>query len=637
MSPKSHLVVALVALPALACAAEAGPQLALTIAPLTLPGIADACYSIDVHNVAKALVDDDALVWSQANICASRYGNASGSVTYIGTCDASPDGRINTVSLTLEGLCITPGCDVADVDDPGRVATDAYVNPCPDTRPCQLERACRENADTLVQFDLTIMRDAAQGFFDVAVNFEDIFCSAKLDCQPELLHRPEGERDLTAVLAFACTSGADTCLYVDRPTLTCSTGTWTLDPTQGPGRIDEDSPVLYAAAVYAGDEAYTAFEKQYWNVALGLDEAALASAGDCTLSWSATASEAYWEDHTTPDESIYPVIRWNRQIVDDGVIDCAAHPLNVVLPGEDVASVTTAYTNFDAPYTFAYSNCAPDDPEPSACNCGEGYAPNVNETVCVRELTAAPTVEGTTHDVCPGFTAENVGYSDYGARFTTSTNPADFEFVSFGNPGCTNPLVCQQVAAAPWTQRLRDIGVWACPEVTSLFGTATPLDEWIGFTDCLTVATAGDYLVGIAGDNEVLLRVDGNTIYQSVSSESFASWNVMRLSLSAGTHVIELFGRNHGSVASFGAEISGPFATSELTTPQAMAAAANADYLDRIIFSTADLRAGGAQFQVSTGPTANSGLSCPAGYSLQICGQQDAVCVDRDEATCNPR
>jgi hypothetical protein len=224
-----------------ACAAEQSPpRLALEVAPLDLPGVRDACYTVSVHNVAKTAIAPSALVWTRADICASRYGNA-GSMTYVGTCDASPDGRINTVSLTLQGLCTTPGCNVANDEDPNRIAPDTYQNPCPATAPCQLERPCRENADTLVVFDLTVMRDANQGFFDVAVNFEDIFCSAKLDCVPELLHRPGGERDLTAVLAFACTSGADTCLYVNNPTLTCTNGTWSLDPLAGPGQISEDS------------------------------------------------------------------------------------------------------------------------------------------------------------------------------------------------------------------------------------------------------------------------------------------------------------------------------------------------------------------------------------------------------------
>jgi hypothetical protein len=616
-----------------ACASESpAAKLALEVSPLALPGVADACYAVSVHNVPKTAVAPSALVWSQAGICASRYGNATGSVTYIGTCDASPDGRINTVSLTLEGLCTTAGCDVAAANDTNRVDPDTYQNPCPATAPCQLERPCSENADTLVAFDLTIMRDADQGFFDIAVNFEDIFCSAKLDCVPELLHREGGARDLTAVLAFACTSGADTCLYVDNPTLTCTNGTWSLDPSAGPGRIPVNGPVLYAAAVYRGDEAFTAFEKQYWNVALGLDQDALLTAGDCTLTWGATASEGYWTDHTTPAESTYPVINWSRQIVDDGVLDCDAHPLNAVLPGETVASVATAYTAIDTPQTFAHSNCEAAD---LGCECAPGFVPSVDDSECVREVFTTPTNEGPTYDVCPGFSQFNVGYSSRGARFTTSTTPADFEFATAA-PGCTNGATCLEVAEAPWIGRLRTVGVWTCEEgVLPL--EQPPFNEWVGFTRCLDVQTAGDYMVGLAGDNDVWLRVDGNTIYQSVSEQHYNAWNVLRLPLTAGTHVIELFGFNDHSVASFGAEIAGPWPSGSLGTPAQMVAAAIAPgtgYVDRLIFSTEPMRSGGSTFQTSTGANASSGLSCPDGSSLQICGSSEPTCVDRDFDSC---
>lgn len=53
------------------------------------------------------------------------------------------------------------------------------------------------------------------------------------------------------VLGFACTSGAaNTCLYANALTLDCGgANVWTLDPSQGPGRITENSPLLYGAAV----------------------------------------------------------------------------------------------------------------------------------------------------------------------------------------------------------------------------------------------------------------------------------------------------------------------------------------------------------------------------------------------------
>ncbi|MCA9515810.1 MAG: hypothetical protein KC635_12770, partial [Myxococcales bacterium] len=159
-------------------APASSPRLALAVAPLELPGVADACYTLTVHDVAAADITPDALVWSRAGLCASRYGDGAGGLSFVGTCDASPDGRVNTVSLVLEGLCAEPGCDVADPEDAGRVAPSTWQNPCPEAAPCRLERACSANADTQVGFDLTVLREASQGFFDIAVSFDDIFCSA---------------------------------------------------------------------------------------------------------------------------------------------------------------------------------------------------------------------------------------------------------------------------------------------------------------------------------------------------------------------------------------------------------------------------------------------------------------------------
>ncbi|MFO0747449.1 MAG: hypothetical protein U1F43_17560 [Myxococcota bacterium] len=94
----------------------------------------------------------------------------------------------------------------------------------------------------LVEFDLAIMRDAQQGFFDVAVNFGDIFCSMKFDsCYDDgegdditlLFGDSAGEsgvvdgdgRDHTAVFGLACTAGTgdaiDTSILYSSVQVTC--------------------------------------------------------------------------------------------------------------------------------------------------------------------------------------------------------------------------------------------------------------------------------------------------------------------------------------------------------------------------------------------------------------------------------
>ncbi|MCC6624967.1 MAG: hypothetical protein IT385_27215 [Deltaproteobacteria bacterium] len=621
-----------------ACSNEAAPPrdrgVAITIAPLSLPGVADACYELTVYNTGEAGIGPGAIVWREGSVCADRYGDERGSVTYVGTCDADPEGRTNTVSLVLEGLCQVNGCDPSDDDDPGTIDSATYVNPCPADDPCLVERPCRANADTQVAFDLTIMRRANQGFFDVAVTFADVFCSAKLDCVPELLHRPEGgPRDLTAVLAFACTSGADeTCLYATSVELDCGApNVWQIDPSAGPGNIPEASPLLYGAATYQGDEAFTSFDKSYWNIALGLDEASFAAYPSCTLRWTTTASEAPLGEsapYQTPDGTSYPLLVWERDIIVGGQLACESHGLDQILPGELVASVATAYSEPDAAASFAFTNCAPGDDE--ACTCPAGYTASADGAICRRVVSFGATPADETLAVCAG--GDDHSYSMYGARFTTSWTPGDFEIVESGDPAasCTDASVCVSDGNVDWQGHLADVGVWACDP------TGSPLGVWIGFSQCVTLPASGVYLVGIAGDNGVRLSVDGDLVYESVSSLNFQSWNVGRVTLTAGTHVIEMAGMNTGSVAGFGAEIYGPFDPASVATPAQMAAALSPPIdPSLIVFSTRDMRPVGgvpvAVFQTSS--DGQSGYTCDAGFALDLCGD-DPMCTDTDEVAC---
>ncbi len=199
---------------AIACAGEAEPRgLELAVAPLELEGIGQACYDIRVTNQTNR---SGQTVWAKGTpghqlplsgtdkfktgdpdaVCSGQYGNArGGDITYIGACDADgqanvttprvgtgwtpenpTDGegeRVNSVTLWFDGLYDVNGNYIVPTGE------DGWQDPCPNG--CTLDVLCEENADNLVEFNFTVMRDAQQGFFDIAVNFEDIFCSAKFD------------------------------------------------------------------------------------------------------------------------------------------------------------------------------------------------------------------------------------------------------------------------------------------------------------------------------------------------------------------------------------------------------------------------------------------------------------------------
>ncbi|MFT7578735.1 MAG: hypothetical protein ACI9MR_000393 [Myxococcota bacterium] len=323
MKPRLHWVAATCVLAA--CAGEPSSSspngIAITVAPLgaALDGITDACYRLTVRDGA------DNIVWQRADICSSQFGNNQSAITYVGTCDAADGVRFHSVRLELEDLYTEPDT-VLD--------RDTYQNPCGHTEngnvgspPCELpDIECLANQDVPVKFNITVLRDASQGFFDIAVNFDDVFCSSKLDtCDGdtpiELLFNPEdGERGQTAVLALACTAGPgtdDTILHMNPILVRCEGGVnVTLDPTVPPGNAwkptnpDPDlTDPIWQYAVYRGKESFSCgtetCQKLYWNVAIGFDP----SAPGCSIYATATASSgSLMADGLTPAATTYPII-----------------------------------------------------------------------------------------------------------------------------------------------------------------------------------------------------------------------------------------------------------------------------------------------------------------------------------------
>jgi len=297
-----------------ACAEPIAPSttnVAIQVAPLELEGVTNARYTVTVTAGGET-------VWTK-QLDAKRYGDGRGSLAYVGPCDASLNAQPNTVTLVLDAL------EGASADIPA----STWQNPTP----VSLKVTCKENADTQVLFDLVIMRDATQGFFDVAVEFEDVFCSAKFDCQDSLLHNGE-ERGLTGVLAFACAAGTaqETVLYMSDVTVTCDgLPPVVVNPALGPGQRTVSEAPLFAVGTYWGKENFDDLDKCYWNTALGLTlspEGAV-NPHNCKVSATGTAAGGALPAHTTPGATRYPIIEWNVPVTDtDGNLLCAAHPLN---------------------------------------------------------------------------------------------------------------------------------------------------------------------------------------------------------------------------------------------------------------------------------------------------------------------
>ncbi|TNF28628.1 MAG: hypothetical protein EP329_17545, partial [Deltaproteobacteria bacterium] len=375
--------------------APAGARLAIDVAALSLEGVGDVVWDLEVVNA------DSAVVW-QRRVTSSGYGDGAGSASYVGTCDA--DRNDNTVKVWVVGVYAAAVSDAGTFNsgstaDAGAVTGTPlpFQNPTT-TAPLSRTVTCVADADVPVAFDVALMRPAQQGFFDIAISFDDIFCSAKLDCCDDvdgtpgcagdgsedlaLLFDATGTRATTMVLGLACTAGTnvgvETELYLDPVALDCTTPTavdfaadLTLDPS-GPqgnqcvagadgmstcaavteaGAVDADA-YLFQLGLYRGQEALlngaTSANKVYWNIALGVKRPAI---GGCWLRTRATARDA--NDGTIVGDgyiaagAVYPYIQWDAELA-----TCGAEPLTFDDPA---AMVRTEYTQTsDGPTLFAY-------------------------------------------------------------------------------------------------------------------------------------------------------------------------------------------------------------------------------------------------------------------------------------------
>ncbi len=517
MNAKTSRAIALWSVSILATCAEhdvppGGANVELAIAPLTLPSVVDVCYGLTVFN-APAMGEGDT-VWSRAGVCAAQYGNdGGGDVAYVGPCDADTPAvadDLNYVRLVLETIEVGAGqgslpagpIELANVlDDQITVVTSGdgdadFMNPCPAPGGCVLSFECEVNADVPVVFNLTVMADADQGFFDVAVNFEDIFCSAKFDtCYDvtpgaerwiELLHGDDatsstpidgGGRDRTGVLALACTAGPDvaaagngpgqdlsTTLHYSDVTLSCGNGTTTLPeialPLALPGGnhdviVDWGAPTGSAPLQYATYFGYEDLDcdglpcnKIYLNVAIDLED--IPAGFTCSLAAQATATHADGAPLVggtlTRPGSNYPYVDY--QIAD--VSACQQHPLDA-----DGSEVTTAYastflaTNASLQACFSYDGS--DTPvangacggivvePPAATSLSTPNAPSsrfVGETLSVSSvLTRVTPPAGNVSNGLVAFTLTGPAGSTQQSGTTSGSGDTTVTFPALPNPG----------------------------------------------------------------------------------------------------------------------------------------------------------------------------------------------------------
>lgn len=162
-----------------------GPTVELTVAPFTLSGVASVRYDVGV-----AYLDPDTGAMVPVVTLGDMESNGPrGAFTWIAPCVAGPDG-------SLLGQVTVRILEVSDTDGPIQA-----ILPPAQTR----QFICADQADTRVEFNLTILRPARQGFADITVDIDEVQCSAKADCVPSLVPDGAGVRGPSLVTGLVCT------------------------------------------------------------------------------------------------------------------------------------------------------------------------------------------------------------------------------------------------------------------------------------------------------------------------------------------------------------------------------------------------------------------------------------------------
>ncbi|PKN53862.1 MAG: hypothetical protein CVU56_29595, partial [Deltaproteobacteria bacterium HGW-Deltaproteobacteria-14] len=162
---RATLVVALVA----GCSGASPPpsRVQLAVLPLELPGVGTVVYDVQVE------YKDGAGAWQPVITVDDLTSSAGGGASYVGPCVAGGTDE-SRVTVTVQSISDPSGEPLGVVLPPP--VTETFT--------------CVENADAFVIVDIYVALSASQGFLDLGVSFEDLFCSAKVDCNPALLEHP---------------------------------------------------------------------------------------------------------------------------------------------------------------------------------------------------------------------------------------------------------------------------------------------------------------------------------------------------------------------------------------------------------------------------------------------------------------
>ncbi len=162
------------------------------------------------------------------------------------------------------------------------------------------------------------------------------------------------------------------------------------------------------------------------------------------------------------------------------------------------------------------------------------------------------------------------------------------------------------------TSRFNNTGVWTNAN-------NHPIKEWIGFTYCLTILETRTYCIGLAGDNTMRFKVNGELIVYWPSPElepqdTYRVWYIFEIKLKAGINIIEVEGYNQRFDAGLGFEIY----EATVDELEVLANPTELSLSDYVIFDSRNPAI--EEFNIGE----NSGYNCPDGFALSC---DEVVCT----------
>lgn len=323
-------------------------EVQIAIAPLDFPDIVGATFELTIFDSL------DTVIYYNPAVSSDEFGTPDGRTVYVAPCSAghsptpgvgAPGTEVNTVRVRLLEVRIAGGQRLTpskgDAIFPPAVSRDVV---------------CTENADVRADFLLTIARRAQQGFVDVVMQVQDIFCSTKLSCEQQLMADPRSPYTPgpTLVTGFACTDGevaAPGTHYVGFTGELCCNGAELGDPTCTRLGIDETTgePVWSGLGVGVLDtQSYMDSEailgKVFHNTTWRLDPAAVEGGcifyGEGYFNWTEDGSPASFDYFVgAPGVSPAPLFIFETEISDansNGEMFCRPE-CDVEYPTEETA------------------------------------------------------------------------------------------------------------------------------------------------------------------------------------------------------------------------------------------------------------------------------------------------------------